>query len=252
MVLPSAAPPGTRLTAGGAYWGVDSVATLGSRMPSVQRAYDTTPAFWGRYVSDCSGHCGHDLSRGEARADLAGGVRLLLVVADRGGRHDEGGRNGADDGRQAVAAARALGVPAGVAIFKDLEEDSPVNGAFIVAFYGAVAAAGYAPGFYLNAEPGSQGGSAYCRAVSLDPAVASAYLWASEAEPATSASTPPQRAPAYSSGPSPAIFPACAGRKDVWQYSEADAAGVDEDEAVTLAPFWGASVPSHRFARNIG
>jgi hypothetical protein len=163
------------------------------------------------------------------------GVRLLLVVADRGGRHDVGSHNGAADGRKAVAAARALGIPRGVAIFKDLESNSRANAAFIAAWYLAVDAGGYAPGYYLNAEPGENGGAAYCKAVALDSAVGTSFLWASESEPNASASTPPGRAPGYSGG----RFPACAGRRVVWQYSEADQAGVDEDEATTLSPFWG-------------
>ncbi|MFZ0171949.1 MAG: glycoside hydrolase domain-containing protein [Acidimicrobiales bacterium] len=238
-VWPAASPPGTYRTDGGAYWGVDSVATMGSRLSSVQRTYDATPSFWGRYLSDCRGRCGHDLTRAEARQDLGEGVRLLLVVADRSGRHDVGRRAGAADGRAAVAAARALGVPPGVAIFKDLENESRENAAFIVAWYEAVAAGGYAPGYYLNAEPGEDGGAAYCRAVATDPLVGTSFLWASESEPDAAESTPPGRAPAYSSGPLPAVFPACAGRRVVWQYSEADQAGVDEDEATTLSPFWG-------------
>ena len=228
------------MTAGGKYWGVDSVATLVSRIGPVQQAYDATPSFWGRYLSDCTGRCGSDLTRAEARPDLRSGVRILLVVADRGGRHDRGRNNGVLDGATAAAAARALGVPPGVAIFKDLESNSLVNGGFVLGFYEEVARWGYEPGFYLNAEPGQSGGAAYCAAVTINPLLGASYLWASESEPDTSASTPPGRAPAYSAvARYPAVFPACAGRKVVWQYSEADRAGVDEDEATTLAPFWG-------------
>lgn len=227
-----------RRTPGGEYWGVDSVATLGSRLSSVQSTYGATPSFWGRYLSDCTGRCGSNLGRPEARADLAEGIHLLLVVADRQGRFDLGGTNGVADGEAAVRAARALGVPKGVALFKDLEAESIVNAAYVVGFFDAVAKGGYRPGFYLNAEPGMSGGAAYCRAVREHPAVGSSYLWASENEPGTSASTPPEEAPAYAGGAASAVFPTCRGRRIVWQYSEADLGGVDEDEATTLAPFW--------------
>jgi hypothetical protein len=229
---------GTPRTAGGAYWGVDSVATATSQLGLVQRDYVTTPAFWGRYLSDCTKRCGSDITTAEAHQDIAGGIRLLLVVADEGGKSDEGRAHGTADGRRAVAAARALGVPRGVAIFKDLENASPANASFIVAWYRAVAAGGYAPGFYLNALRGEDGGRAYCLAVEADPGVGSSYLWASESEPSPSASTPPSRAPAFSGGVSEAVFPACAGRKVVWQYSESDHGGVDEDESLTVAPLW--------------
>jgi hypothetical protein len=225
-------------TDGGAYWGVDSVATVTSQLSLVQRDYRATPAFWGRYVSDCTKRCGSDITAAEAHQDIADGVRLLLIVADPGGRSDQGRRHGRSDGRQAVAAARALGVPRGVAIFKDLEYASPVNGSFITAWYGTVAAGGYLPGFYLNALPGADGGVAYCRAVAADPVVGSSYLWASESERTVWASTPPGGAPAFSDGRYRAVFPACAGRKVVWQYTESDHGGVDEDEAVTMAPLW--------------
>lgn len=234
--------PGTKLgeprTAGGAYWGVDSVATAPSQLSLVQRDYVTTPAFWGRYLSDCTKRCGSDLTAAEAHQDLAGGIRLLLVVADEGGRFDQGRANGAADGRHAVAAARALGVPPGVAIFKDLENTSPANAPFVIAWYRAVGAGGYAPGFYLNALPGEDGATAYCLAVEADPAVGSSYLWASESEPNAAASTPPSRAPAFSGGSAQAVFPTCAGRKVVWQYSESDHGGVDEDESLTVTPLW--------------
>jgi hypothetical protein len=212
-----------------------------SRLSSVRATYGATPAFWGRYLSDCTGHCGSNLTRSEAQEDLREGVRLLLVVADPGGRHDRGRVNGATDGRRAVAAARSLGVRPGVAIFKDFENSSPENASFIVAWFDAVEVRGYLPGFYLNAEPGENGGIAYCRAVAVDPHVGASYLWASESEPDAFASTPPRAAPGYAGGALPAIFPACAGRKVVWQYSEADRAGVDEDEALTLRPFWARS-----------
>jgi hypothetical protein len=238
ILWPAAAAPGALRTGAGQYWGVDSVASVGSRISSVQQAYDATPSFWGRYLSDCTGACGSNLTLPEASRDLNDHLALLLVVADAGGRHDRGGANGRADGRRAVAAARALGVPAGVAIFKDFENDSPENPAFVIAWFGAVAAGGYAPGYYLNAEAGEDAVSAYCRAVALDPAVGSSYLWASESEPDASASTAPGQAPPYFGGGGAAVFPSCAGRKIVWQYSEADRAGVDEDEALTLGPFW--------------
>jgi hypothetical protein len=225
-------------TATGAYWGVDSVATTPARLASVQRDYVATPAFWGRYLSDCTNRCGGNLTPAEAHQDIAGGIRLLLVAADAGGRADRGRAYGTTDGRRAVAAARALGVPRGVALFKDLENDSPVNASFIAAWYGAVSAGGYEPGFYLNALPGEEGGAAYCRAVRADPAVGSSYLWASESERDAWASTPPGRAPAFSGARFQAVFPACSGRDAVWQYSESDNGGVDEDESLTVAPLW--------------
>lgn len=244
VLWPAAPSPGRLRTGAGQYWGVDSVASVGSRISSVQQAYDATPSFWGRYLSDCTGSCGSNLTLPEARTDLNDHMALLLVVADPGGRHDRGAANGRADGRRAVAAARALGVPAGDAIFKDFENDSPENAAFVIAWFGEIAAGGYAPGYYLNAEPGENGGTAYCRAVALDAVVGSSYLWASESEPVVSASTAPGQAPAYFGGVAAAVFPSCAGRRIVWQYSEADRAGVDEDEALTLRPFWSSAPAS--------
>jgi len=233
-------------TPSGQYWGVDSVATVPSKLAAVQRDYDATPAFWGRYLADCTGRCGSDLGASEAATDLDEGIDLLLVVADKGGSHDEGSANGQADGREAARAAHALGVPAGVAIFKDLEQQSPANASYITAWYDAVSGAGYEPGFYLNALAGDNGGSAFCRAVRLQARIGSSYLWASENEPTGGASTPPRQAPAMTQGRWPAAFPSCGGRGDVWQYSEADHGGVDEDLAVTLAPFW------HRSLRQAG
>jgi hypothetical protein len=234
----SGAQLGTPRTAQGAYWGVDSVASVTSQLSAVQHDYVATPAFWGRYLADCTGRCGSDINASEAHEDISEGMRLLLVVADLAGKSDEGAAPGRSDGRRAVASARALGVPPGVAVFKDLENNSPVTASFVTAWYEAVAAGGYSPGYYLNALPGEDGGTAYCLAVEADAAVGSSYLWASENEPAASASTPPDRAPAFSGTPHPAVFPPCSGQKVVWQYSESDHGGVDEDESLTVSPLW--------------
>jgi len=86
-----------------------------------------------------------------------------------------------------------------VAIFRDFEQASPVDAAFVTAWYDAVPAGGYSPGFYIHALSGP-GGPAYCQAVAEQPSVGSSYLWASENEPDSAYSTPPGSAPPFFGG----------------------------------------------------
>jgi len=221
-------------TSGNYLWGVDSVESAAANLSSIERLYGAAPAFWGRYLSDCARDCDGDLSSAEISQDHADGLNLLLLVADLTGPQDQGSANGTQDANGAVAAARADGVPGGVAIFKDFEAGSTPDAAFIEAWYDTVAAAGYAPGFYEDSDTGFAG--AYCSAVASDPEVGRSYLYASESEPGPGSSGPGS-APAFSG----ALFPGCAGNRAAWQYTEGDAGDVDEDEAALSTPLWGPS-----------
>ena len=219
-------------TSGGYLWGVDSVESAAANAATVAHDYGASPAFWGRYLSDCGSPCGGNITPAEISQDHADGINLLLLVADLTGSADQGSGNGTGDANAAVAAARSDGVPAGVAIFKDLEAGSPVDTAFIESWYATVAAAGYAPGFYENSYGGFP--AAYCAAVSANSQFGNSYLYASENEPGP-ASSGPSSAPSFAS----AYFPNCPGRHAVWQYTEGDAGGVDEDQAAPTTPLWG-------------
>jgi hypothetical protein len=232
-LLAVARPAGAVTKAPGGYlWGVDSVEPAAANLRTIQSHYGATPAFWGRYISDCGPLCGGNLSTAEVSQDHGAGLNLLLLVADRGGSDDQGAANGTDDAHAAVAAARADGAPAAVAIFKDFEASSSPDPAFIESWYDTVAAAGFAPGFYENSY--TEFASAYCAAVRAQPRIGTSYLYASENEPGP-ASSPPGSAPPFSD----AAFPSCPGDHAVWQYTESDDGGVDEDLASPATPMWG-------------
>ncbi len=234
LLAPSPPAWAVTKTASGYLWGVDSVEPAAPNLATVEGDYGAEPAFWGRYVSDCGSLCGGNLTPTEISEDHGKGLNLLLLVADLTGSADQGSANGTADADTAVAAAHGDGVPAGVAIFKDFEAGSPVNAAYLESWFDTVAAAGYAPGFYENSYGAFAG--AYCAAVSADPQIGKAYLYASENEPGP-ASSGPGSAPSFAN----AVFPDCPGGHSVWQYTEGDKGGVDEDLAAPTTPLWGPS-----------
>lgn len=226
-------PAGAVTTApGGFLWGVDSVESAAANLGTIEGHYGAEPGFWGRYISDCGPLCGGNLSPGEIAQDHGQGLNLLLLVADLGGGNDQGSANGTNDANAAVSAAKSDRAPAGVAIFKDFEASSSPDPAFIESWFGTVSAAGYSPGFYENSYTAFAG--AYCAAVSAEPRIGASFLYASEREPGPP-SSPPSSAPSYTG----AVFPNCPGSHAVWQYTEGDYGGVDEDLASPATPLWG-------------
>jgi hypothetical protein len=217
---------------------VDSAAPVQSELGTIES--DTggaVPAFWGQYIYTYSFSA---LTKADADQDLSEGIHLLLLEQDdtNSPTNTEGASNGTSEGDEAVDAAKALGVPAGVAIFKDIEQGSAVNGAFIEAWYNAVSAGGYRPGLYGNPVNGEFSG-AYCSAVASDSAVGSTDIYTSEYEPLYETKpSGPASAPAWSD----AAWPSCASQHAAWQYNEPNMSGQpDEDEATPGAPLWGAS-----------
>jgi hypothetical protein len=98
-----------------------------------------------------------DLSSGEAERILQSGLALMAVqhVRDAGWIPSRG--LGREDGQNAAANARAVGLPPGVNIWLDLEGvrfDTPSSDVIehCNAWFAAVAAAGYVPGLYVGAN----------------------------------------------------------------------------------------------------
>jgi hypothetical protein len=104
------------------------------------------PIVWGRYLTDGHG-AATPLTADEAAVLHAAGIAVLLY-ANNATSTSVGGTDGRADAAEAIAAARALGIPAGTLLVADLEYGWPVAQAWLQGWCGAIRAADYAAGFY--------------------------------------------------------------------------------------------------------
>jgi hypothetical protein len=190
---------------GGAWWGIDTVSNVQTGNIIAQTTSELgAPQFVGRYLIYSS-----QLSGAEARYIHQHGLSILLI--------DDPNRaftSGSTDAHQALAQASSLGVPPGVALFRDVETSDPITSTYIAAYVAAFTGSGYVPGFYENPINGSFSG-AYCSLVSSDPAaVRGALLYSSEPEHTGSN---PRRSARPHFGPN---VPGCANHTAAWQYLE--------------------------------
>jgi hypothetical protein len=219
-------------------WGVDSVLPI---TPTLLADIDSAfgpPDFFGRYLT------GRDaVTRQEAGVAFGHGVGILLLDNGLGTAIQTGSDRGTAAAVAASTAAAALGVPAGVAIFRDVETASAVDTAFVRGYVDAMAQTPYIAGFYGNPVNG-EFASAYCGAVAASPAYSGVAFFSSEPEPGRG---PRSQAPAFA----PAALP-CPSTTVAWQYGEpgskafpqpcvslaAACPHVDADEALAAIPLW--------------
>ncbi len=188
-----------------ALWGIDTTDNVQTANTIAQTTSELgAPQFVGRYLVYST-----RLSTAEAQYIHNQGLPILLI--------DDPNHvftSGTVDAQDALAQAAALGVPQGVAIFRDVETNDPITATYIAAYYTAFHGSGYVPGFYENAINGPFA-AAYCAAVAAKPAIANgSVLYASE--PEHTGSNPRRAAkPVYKPN-----VPACANRTASWQYLE--------------------------------
>jgi len=192
-------------TSSGAWWGIDTVDNVQTGNDIALTRTDLgAPQFVGRYLIYSS-----ELSSSEAHYIHQQGLSILLI--------DDPNRaftSGSTDAHQAITQATSLGVPHGVAIFRDVETSDPVSSTYIAAYVAAFAGSGYIASFYENPINGSFAGS-YCSLATSDPAaVNGVLLYSSEPEHTGS---DPRRAARPHFGPN---VPGCANHTAVWQYLE--------------------------------
>jgi hypothetical protein len=172
---------------------------------------DAPLAFWGRYIG---GH--YQITPAEAAKLHAGNYKILVIY--NGATNDpasvQGGLNeGRNDAQAALRAAAVLAIPAGLAIFVDVENRWAVTSDWIRGWAVAIAAAGYAPGYYCNPNPHSSVFSnVFCVASAAEPAVANSLLYS--CNPCVKGNPNPYR-PAAMQPTSPHCGPAPV----VWQYA---------------------------------
>jgi Domain of unknown function (DUF1906) len=202
----ASAPAATAPAAGHpALWGIDTTDNVQTSSDFTQtKSALGTPQFVGRYLIYSS-----QLSATEAAYIHGQGASILLI--------DDPNHvfsSGTVDAQQAIAQAKSLGVPHGIAIFRDVETNDPITSTYIAAYFAAFSGSGYTAGFYENAINGPFAG-AYCAAVAANKKLANnSLLYSSEPEQTGSN---PRRSAKPRFGPN---VPGCANRTAAWQYLE--------------------------------
>jgi hypothetical protein len=202
------------------HWGVDSARSSNTpALDGATLAFDAVtnragqpPEFWGRYIGG-----NYSLTATEAAFLHAANCKILLTyngTSNSAGSVQGGFAEGQQDAATAIAAAQALTVPAGTAIYADVEGDWNPTSDWIRGWATAVAAANFTPGLYCDPTHGSTFDIAYCVASAAEPIVTGMYLWALHPEPN------PQ---CMAAGAAPAFgpyTPSCGGNSFLWQYTE--------------------------------
>jgi hypothetical protein len=166
-------------------WGVDSCKSFTSGIYPQVASQLGIPDFWGRYLTNtvCPGISGDEIAAAHTL-----GMGILPIYDDYNCSNVVGYDTGRQYGAEAVAAARSLGIPQGVALVIDIEPPGDacpgagdVDGGFIQGWYDGVSAANYVPAYYGNGGVGTAFANAYCDAVNSRPEVANnSQLWTYE------------------------------------------------------------------------
>ena len=220
-------------------WGVDSCKKFTDGIyPQVANGLGM-PDFWGRYLTNtvCPG-----IGVDEVSAARTLHMGILPIFND----FNCSAVSGYDTGRQyaasAVAAARSLGIPNGVALVIDIEPPGDacpgaanVDGGFIQGWYDGVIGGNYTPAYYGNGGIGSAFANAYCAAVADRPEVANnSQLWTYEPSlwGGYSKSNVPDWGLAYNTH--------CPENGSAWQYmlSAGSTPDVDHDLVGSDFPLW--------------
>ncbi|MCY0880519.1 MAG: DUF1906 domain-containing protein [Firmicutes bacterium] len=158
-------------------WGIDSAAH--AHLPffhCVLRQYGP-PDFWGRYLLTRHGIC-DGLSPLEIRFLHQHGIKIL-AIDNAFGAHTHGRMAGILAGMHALEAAKRLKIPAGTAIFADIEITYHPDSSWMIAWAGMILQGGYRPGFYYNPRH-SAFIQSFCAASHWMPALQNALLWSNQ------------------------------------------------------------------------
>ena len=216
------------------WWGVDSSGPItAAAIHNVRDWYrgSPRPQFWGRYLSGDYGVSKAELAYGRAQ-----GIYVYLIVNDRNCSECAGGGDicgndrtaaqAALDAKEALRAARRLGLGKGTVLFKDIEQVSSCRGEptadYLYTWYRTLQGTDWVTGFYGNAYTQFYDFPiGYCATVKKHPDFAThVILDMNEDEPLIGAPrgrTGPHNAPRFNP-----LKPSCAPLSQVaiWQYGE--------------------------------
>lgn len=228
------------------HWGVDSANSANSStggqtlFDNITQLAGRAPEFWGRYI-------GSSFSLTATEAEFLHGKSCKILVIYNGAHNSpssvQGGfTEGANDANRAITAAKAVGVPAKVWIYADIEAGWNPTAEWFQGWSDTMSSSQYggAGGIYGDPIPANAAhfNTPYCAAFHSDPRMqgtgdSAALIFSSEPEPGcTSAASAPTFAPAS---------PPCNPNTVIWQYAENCFGGlVDQDLATDfgLTSMW--------------
>lgn len=234
-------------------WGVDSASFVADVLPATEAKYGR-PHFFGRYISTNPQCNGNGLSAADVQHLFSVGIALALLDYTDGCQafnfHVTSQSDGVNAAKRAIASAQAMHVPAGIALFEDIEFDAPVTTAFLEGYADWMAGhSRYVPGFYASVSKNTtQNQSAFNDAMCgglADPNVEHALFWASNPLSTlgrTSAKRMPPFAPEQVSCRAPTPNPP--PKAMAWQYGRDNATGppqppnIDTDEWIGTTGLW--------------
>lgn len=126
-------------------WGVDSASLTTSEMLTCVRENFGTPEIWGRYLGEKEG-VSTGLTSEEVKYLHSNDIKILVIwnhFTDATGYE-----NGKKEAEEAIAKAKELSIPEGVAIFADIEPGYPVDSEFIKGWSEVIAGSNYSSGIY--------------------------------------------------------------------------------------------------------
>jgi peptidoglycan hydrolase-like protein with peptidoglycan-binding domain len=226
-------PPPPPPPSGSTLWGFDTTDVITSSYLSKVTSTRGHPDFIGRYIDAISWS---PMGASEASYIHSQGIPIMVLDSSVTS-NDTTYSTGVWMANRVISKAHTLGIPAGVAIFSDIENTSPVDAPFIEGWYDTISASGYKPGYYVNPRSGSsQFSSAFCTAIGTNANIANqSILWSDEPSMGW---TTKANAPAFA----PAL-PYCNGRAVgnmlAWQYALTGGGfNIDSDEINASVPLW--------------
>ncbi|WP_047982789.1 glycoside hydrolase domain-containing protein [Ornithinibacillus californiensis] len=127
------------------HWGVDSASYTDEEFLGCVVDNFGKPTVWGRYLGEKEG-VSAGIDNAEVKLLHDNDIQLLIIY-----NHVEDARgsdNGASHAEEAIAMAKELEIPKGVAIFLDIEPNYPVDAAFMEGWYSTLGDSDYEPGVY--------------------------------------------------------------------------------------------------------
>jgi hypothetical protein len=224
-------------------WGFDTSQPATARFLASQAVTRLGhPKFVGQYLEYWQG--AHDvITPAAVKAIHAAHARIMLISNPRVSRNDlTTAKQAVADADLAIRAARKLGAPDRVAIFRDVENSYHITASYVTAWANTITKSKYVPGFYENPrESGSTAfANAYCRAVSGNSIISGEAVLFSD-EPQAGTSRDESAAPAWN--PASPVLGTCSSQTIAWQYfinTKNKSPNIDDDEALPgdISYFW--------------
>jgi hypothetical protein len=204
-------------------WGVDSLDPITPAFLDSITATFGEPDVFARYVNRMTAD----------EVSVAHGRNIQVLLIKQAGTSNTVGYDlGRNTANQAAGEARALGAPAGVGLFIDLEANNAIDTPYIQGWYDGVVANQFYPGYYGHTGTGSFN-AAYCGAVAANGAIGGSIIWTPSPNPGR---TSKAAMPPFAPNPPP-----CAARTEGWQYGligNGSPPNVDTDEFRSSIPLW--------------